>query len=277
MHGGTRTSPLCARCVNPDPDAWARCRRCQITWQATPRQCQRCTLDLRLLELLSRPDADVGDQLQPLYRHLLAIQRPRTAIRWLARSEVASILTELGTGQRALTHEALDELPHDPTLTHLRAVLTATGVLPQRDERLAWLEQWTRSVIAARTDPDEQQLLRRYGLWHVLRRLRARTTKTPTTWLQMDAARCRIRAATNLLDWLSTQNLTLATCATADIERWMTSEGRQLPGRDRRLPTLGRGPPPYRPPRHRHTSLERPGRNPRHPAAMGRRPPASAR
>lgn len=47
----------------------------------------------------------------------------------------------------------------------------ATGCLPPRDEDLARLDRWIIATGAARTDPDEQQLQRRYAVWHLHRGL----------------------------------------------------------------------------------------------------------
>ena len=72
-----------------------------------------------------------------------------------------------GTGRRPLT-------PAGKPIAHLRSILVATGALPVRDEHLARLERWIARLIADRPDHDERQLLRRYGLWHLVRRLRGR-------------------------------------------------------------------------------------------------------
>jgi hypothetical protein len=93
------------------------------------------------------------------------------------KTAIASVLREFGTGQRALSHAALDELPASKPVEHLRAILVATGTLP-RDEHLARLERWIARTLAERGDPGQRQLLYRYAVWHLLRRLRQRTNNT---------------------------------------------------------------------------------------------------
>ena len=46
---------------------------------------------------------------------------------------------------------------------------------------MARLERWIATTIAERNDPEEQQLLHRYAVWHVLRRLRRRLGETKAT------------------------------------------------------------------------------------------------
>jgi hypothetical protein len=54
---------------------------------------------------------------------------------------------------------------------------------------MARLERWVARTIGERSDPDEQRLLHRYVVWHLLRRLRTRngdkvTTRTQTSVTQ---------------------------------------------------------------------------------------------
>ncbi|GAA0395294.1 hypothetical protein [Streptomyces luteireticuli] len=69
-----------------------------------------------------------------------------------------------------------------------------------------------------------RKILHRYATWHLLRRLRRRSRGKEITHYQLSGARQHLRAAIHLLDWLDEQNLTLATCGQADLERWMTSD-----------------------------------------------------
>jgi hypothetical protein len=88
---------------------------------------------------------------------------------------------------------------------------------------MARLERWLTRKIAERVDPDEQQLLDRYAIWHILRRLRDRLGGADTTHGQVVVARDNVKAATLLLDWLAAQGLTLATARQGDLETWLAS------------------------------------------------------
>jgi hypothetical protein len=143
IRGGTRQTPLCAHCLNPDPDFWERCPICKTTWQTSAhRPCHRCTLTQRADEAFAGPDGSVRQELAPLHAALAGIDRPVTAVAWLSRPVVARLLKEIAADQGAVTHDILDELAAGQTLDHLRAVLVAGGILPDRDERLVTLERW---------------------------------------------------------------------------------------------------------------------------------------
>lgn len=225
LRGGTLKAPLCARCVNPDPDFWVRCPSCQQTWQLNTRPCQRCTLDQRARELLGGGTGQVRAALAPLHKALQDVQRPDIVMLWISRPQVSAILTELGLDSRQLTHEILDELPASKTLAHIRSALVATGTLPGRDERLIKLEHWIATALASRQDSDQRRILHGYAIWHHLRRLRQRLgTAAHTTRNQELSIRGHLIAAINFLDWLTEHNLSLAGCTQLDLDRWASGQ-----------------------------------------------------
>ena len=143
---------------------------------------------------------------------------------WLAGSAITPVLRDLGTG-KPLTHGLLDGLPGGKPVEHLRSVLVSIGTLPARDEQMARLERWIATAVGDRPGPGEQELLHRYAVWHLLRRLRRRTSGEETTHNQLVAVRQHVRAAIVVLDWLTIRGLTLGTCGQGDLESWMTSPG----------------------------------------------------
>lgn len=221
IRAGTRQEPLCGSCAAPGIKR-KTCQACGAGGRLISGACRRCHLHSLLHELLASPTASLpADTLQPLRQALAGIERPEVALDWLRRPPVRALLTELAAGQRPLTHTALDDLPPGKTLTHLRSVLVATGSLPGRDEHLAQLERWISQAVAARRDPGEKEILHRYAIWHVLRRLRYRTRSSHTTHSQAAVARRNIQAAIAFLDWLTTRALTLATCTQGRLDEWM--------------------------------------------------------
>ncbi|MER6942962.1 hypothetical protein ABT294_02950 [Nonomuraea sp. NPDC000554] len=224
LRGGTLDQPLCARCVNPDPDFWDRCPICETTWVLSVRPCQRCLLGQDIRTLLADEGGRIADDLVSLERALTKVERPDVAMAWLRRPQVRELLTGIGRDSRKISHDTLDELPSSKTLDHLRSVLVASGSLPERDERLVGLERWTATTLAARTDPNERKILHAYAVWHHLRRLRRRLNGARATHLQCLNVRSHVTAAANLLDWLSGTGLTLATCTQADLDRWATDD-----------------------------------------------------
>jgi hypothetical protein len=224
MRGGTHSAPLCAKCLNPDPDFWDRCPACKTTWLLSPRPCQRCTLDQRVRALIGDEGGRIRADLAPLHLALTGAERPDMVMAWLNRPKVREILSEIGGDSRHLTHETLDELPPGKTLDHLRSVLAAASVLPECDERLVKLERWTVAALAARADPDERRVLHGYAIWHHLRRLRQRLRGGRASHLQCLNVHSHITAAVNFLDWLAGGGLTLATCTQPDLDRWTAGE-----------------------------------------------------
>jgi hypothetical protein len=224
-YGGTRAEPLCGPCIRPDPAFWHPCRTCGRTGQVHQSgPCTRCILDQRLRGLLHDDAGRIRPELQALHRNLLDAEHPATVLTWLNKKTSSAVLRELASGARPLTHAALDELPDTKPLKHLRSMLVSVGALPARDEHLARLERWITTTINGRDDPDERQLLHRYTVWHMLRRLRARTQGTDTTDGQAVAVRRHLYAALVVLDRLSDEGLTLETARQNDLEAWLASE-----------------------------------------------------
>jgi hypothetical protein len=223
IRGGTLTKPLCAACTRPDLSFWRGCPTCG-QHQLSTRSCTRCNLRERLRALLADHDGDVRAELRGLHDNLAGSERPNLVLAWLSKTAIASVLREFGTGQRAVSHAALDELPASKPVEHLRAILVATGTLPPRDEHLARLERWIARTLAERGDPGQRQLLHRYAVWHLLRRLRQRTNNTHATHAQAVTVKRHVKAAIALLDGLAARGRTLAAARQSDLDAWLTSD-----------------------------------------------------
>lgn len=224
VRGGSADRPLCAPCTRPDPSFWRACPTCGALEKLAAGPCSRCVLRRRLRDLLGDAEGVIRPELAVLYENL-AGGRPPSVLRWLQRSRAAEVLAELGSGVLPLTHRSLDELPPAKPVEHLRAVLVATAALPARDENMARLERWVLAAVAARIDPDEQYLLRRYAIWHLLRRLRSRNHGAEVTYGQTTVVKGHIRAAVELLDWLAQRGLTLASADQGHLDAWLASGG----------------------------------------------------
>lgn len=221
VRGGTKAEPLCAACTRPDPGFWRTCPGCGETGRISTGRCARCTIQQRMRELLGSETRDIRPGLQALYHALATAERPGTIEAWLNRSAAPAILRELAG--KELTHRALDELYAGKPAEHLRSVLVAIGTLPARDEQMSRLDRWIAWIIAERPDPGQQQLLHRYAIWHVIRRLRTRLGDAHATHHQVVAAQRNIKAAVALLDWLTVHDLTLATARQGDLEAWLAT------------------------------------------------------
>jgi uncharacterized protein YidB (DUF937 family) len=222
IRGGTLAEPLCSACTRPDPGFWRSCPDCGQPGRIGAGPCARCTVKHRLRDLLGNQDGEIRPQLQALYHALATTGRPDTVTAWLGKSAAPAILGGLDPA-RQLTHRVLDELPPGKTVEHLRSVLVAIGTLPPRDEQMIRLNHWIARVIGERPGPGQRQLLHRYAVWHVIRRLRGRLGGTHATHGQVLAAQRIIKAAIALLDWLTAHDLTLAAARQGDLETWLAS------------------------------------------------------
>ena len=145
-------------------------------------------------------------------------------MRWLRKKSVAPVLADLAAGRRALTHEALDELPQSQPLAHLHQVLVVVGALPERDEQMIRIQRFIDRIMAAAANSEHRNILHRYTAWHLVRRLRQRNNDRPTTIQQFATVRQRTYGAVAFMDWLITNGLTPATCQQADLDRWLTDD-----------------------------------------------------
>jgi hypothetical protein len=219
---GTLADPLCAD--RTAPAAWRDCPTCSQPDQPNPGRCARCLVNRRLEELMGPSPDPLPAGLQALRRDIATTEHPITAMRWLTKPSVAPVLSDLAAGRTPLTHQALDELPDTPALAHLRQTLVAVGALPERDELMVGLEAFLTHLLAGQHDTERRNLLHRYLIWHLVRRLRARNNGRPTTRQQSLMIRRLARGAVAFLDWLHAHDLTLSTCQQADLDRWRTDD-----------------------------------------------------
>ena len=221
VRGGTAGAPLCSACAVPGAEFWRTCPGCGQEGRITLGQCRTCRLRKELRDLLAGPDATISPDLRALHDSLAGSERPSTVLTWLGKGAVTGVLREIAAGQRALSHEALDELPDGKPLRHLRTILVATGTLPPRDEQMARLEAWITQAVAGRPGAEERRLLHQYATWHVVRRLRSRLAGQDATYGQFVSAQRNVRAAIALLDWLAARGLNLGNARQGDLDTWM--------------------------------------------------------
>ena len=135
------------------------------------------------------PDPHLASALAPIRDAVLAVDNPRTALGWLARSRGADLLGRIAHAQLPLTHAALDDQPPGMSIEHLRRMLVAAGALPERNEHLARLEHFAAALLETVDNVEDRRILRSFTTWHVLHRLRANEASRPIT--AAAAYRCR--------------------------------------------------------------------------------------
>lgn len=94
---------------------------------------------------LLQPLAARGINLSSSQVYRLVVERPER----LSLKILMALLDILECTMDDLIEEVLDELAAGKTLDHLRAVLVAGGMLPDRDKRLVKLERWTSRIVAS--------------------------------------------------------------------------------------------------------------------------------
>ena len=86
------------------------------------------------------------------------------------------------------------------------------------------LEAFLAALIDSQPGTERRQLLHRYLIWHLVRRLRSRDEASPVTWQQSRMIRRLARGAVAFLDWLDAHDLTLGSCRQADLDCWLADE-----------------------------------------------------
>ncbi|WP_371792966.1 site-specific integrase [Streptomyces sp. NBC_01471] len=223
VRGGTLKEPLCARCVNPDPDFWKRCRICSTTWQLTTAPCTRCSLDARLRKLFTADDGTVAPELDRLRERLVQVDHPNYAITWLRKKNVQTTITALVREHPEISHAALDSMPPGKTLDHFRSMLVSIGALEFRDEGLVRLHREVQATLDGHTPGEHRQAVKGFILWHLLRRLRGRLKDKPASVQQIMNIRAHLAGANGLLRWLEGRGTSLSDCTQADVESYLSA------------------------------------------------------
>ncbi|MFC8795600.1 hypothetical protein [Streptomyces cinereoruber] len=170
--------PLCRDCAGITRDFF--CSRCGFEGLLLGgRLCEHCTLSGRLTGILDDGTGRPNPRLLPLHDLLVGMDRPKGRLVWLNNPQVPALLRDLATGNIALTHEAIQQVPNWRTAAYLRDLLMECGVLPRQDRRLLLFQRWLAECLAATTDPVHEQLLRHFAHWHQLRKLQAKADVGP--------------------------------------------------------------------------------------------------
>jgi len=121
---------------------------------------------------------------------------------------------------RPISHDLVDELGTDPDVRHLRAILTNTGVLPARSERLERLERWLQQTLQDQP-AHHVTLVRPFAQWMLLRRARQRAGTRDVTQASAGWIRAQVRAALLFLTWVDAHGLRLAVVTQSQVDRWL--------------------------------------------------------
>ncbi len=221
---------LCNACHRFPVAICGACRESRPMWAAG--RCAACTLGDQLTALLGDPPSRQARGLDGLYRALAEADAPSAVLGWLRHSEAAEILADMASGAAPLDLATLDRLAFTGSRRFLERLLIASGAVPPRDSRLAWLEAWTEQLLSV-TEPEEhRRALRGYARWIVLRRVRDRPGYQPLTQNRADGAKRQLKIAHDFLGYLAAKAVDLGDCNQTNVDCWL--DARPAPSDDLR-------------------------------------------
>ena len=145
---GPGESPVCARCAGITEALSCRLCGADDDFRSLGR-CRRCSLRIRLERLFDDGSGEVKPELVSFVAALGAMASPRGGLNWLNRTATVERIRAIATGVVPLSHDGLDTLAMSNGREHLRTLLVAHGVLPERDRYLAAYERWAKSLLAS--------------------------------------------------------------------------------------------------------------------------------
>jgi hypothetical protein len=210
---------ICRDCAGITRDF--SCARCgEEALLLAGRLCERCTLEQQLMAVLDDGTGQVSPPMRALAGTVLSTVRPKSGLQWLRNPRVPGLLSGLATGAIPLTHEALHGLPDWRMVNYLRSLLMACGALPARDIHLLYAEAWLHRALAALAGDPHERVLRQYGTWRQLPRLRSRARQKPLTPAVRRFAGEQFTTARKFLGWLADRGRDLHGCTQADLDAW---------------------------------------------------------
>ena len=200
------------------------CRDCGIEDKLyTAGRCDRCSLAVRVNELLADASGEVPERLFVVAAAIAATPNARTALNWLHKGAAARLLADIAAGRLELSHQALDTHPHPRAADYLRRLLVAHHLLDERDEALARIESFIDDLTAGLDHDADRRLIAGYARWRVLHRLRRRADANPRPTTPTYRSRSQLKAAVALLDWLHERGAAFPDAHQADIDAWLST------------------------------------------------------
>ena len=157
-------------------------------------------------------------------RLLFDAPNPESRRGWLNKPVPSALLTAMATGQLPLTHDALTTYPHHHAAAYLRSLLISSGVLSPVDKCLVDFEAWLHRRLQGLAAHPHERLLRQFGRWHQLPRLRASSAHKPLRATALLYACRQFNAAEVFLTWTVHSRLPLSSLTQSNLDRWSASQ-----------------------------------------------------
>lgn len=216
--------PICRVCARITTDL--DCHRCGSEGELIRNQCcTRCVLRESLETLLS-PNDPPDLRIKRLVNVLCGVDRLASVRTWMRGGAANALLTRLGRRELDLDHAEFDALPRSTANEHLRSLLVAHGMVPDRGNvDLArfdlWLEQRLRDLAAR---PRIVAALEPFARWHHARRLHDDASRIRNLNYATRAAKQEITEAGRLLAWLDvTHDVALADAEQRHIDEYFST------------------------------------------------------
>lgn len=182
--------------------------------------CGHCALTGDLRAVLDDGTGGIRPELAPFFDGFRQMLNPRAGVSWIARPHVHRMLRALADPNTPVTHETLNGMSPWRSTAYLRDLLMLHGVLPPADRHLMLFERWLRDTLNGIDHREHRQLVNRYAVWHVQRRLRQFAERGPVTEKQTQQARDELRQAIAFLAWLHERGRRLGACGQAEVDAW---------------------------------------------------------
>jgi hypothetical protein len=210
-----------------------RCARCDATgprtWMCESWLCHRCALAAEFDTVIGPAEA-LPTALIPLRAAVVSADNWTRVSAWLRDSAGGQMLARLAAGHVPISHETLDDAHGNKSVEHLRALLVATGALPEvADRRVDRLEAFLQSLLSdTEVDPADAKVVRAFLRWQVLPRLRRQAETGASMTASLNRVRGDLRVVIALAETLHREQRSLATITQVDLDRWFAQPGHQV-------------------------------------------------
>ncbi|WP_306927039.1 hypothetical protein [Arthrobacter globiformis] len=218
MGGRQNGDLLCTWCWRTHPDVLAPCIRCDDThYLSRDGLCQGCRSRDKVDALFSAERLATRPELTGIRDALLAADGTYLYKLMKKTSSSWKVLHLLVAGNEPITHDAVDAASR-PGTSLLRSFLVATGVLPERNERLVAFEAWIDRTALNIIDEADRRTFLGFARWRHLHRARQHIT---LTCAQAAGHRRQLSYVRNFLSTLHVQGMTMSTAGQAAVDAWL--------------------------------------------------------
>jgi integrase len=207
---------LCSGCWRSHEQVLKACVRCeQIDYLRKDRLCKGCRRRDEVKALFTPEQLAKRPALENV-RDILLGADARYLDKMVGSGRNWRILCQLLASEADISHEGLDATGR-PGAGMLRSFLVATGVLPERNERLHAFEQWILRTSQTITDDRDRRSFTGFARWRHLRKARGQDR----TEAQFAGQRRELAQVRALLHILHAQGLTVNSVEQATMDGWL--------------------------------------------------------